>query len=311
MRRYHKVTLFLPITYFVIVSIFLIRQGIWIHPDMFFAAALIATLVLGRGKQFIRDWSVPIVLLLSYDYLRGLAPKLISAANIYQMINFDKALFGSLPTNSLQSMFYANGVVSWYDYLGTAFYMSHFIVPMIIGFIFWLRNREYFKRYFLALLLVSYLAFITYILFPAEPPWMASQQGLIPKVYKIMDQVFLNLPRSIHLPTVYQFIGVNLVAAVPSLHAAYPVLALLFLVKKYKAKGLLILPYLLGVWFTIVYFGEHYVFDIVVAVLYAVVIFIMVMNAEKLWQRSMAIVPIYKINFPFNEKIGSLIRRKN
>lgn len=200
------------------------------------------------------------------------------------MINFDKAIFRNLPTNSLQSLLNPNGVVHWYDYLGTLVYMSHFIVPMVIGFLFWSKDREYFKSYFLALLLLSYAAFITFIIFPAMPPWMAAQNGFIPEVTKVMDKVFLSFPRPVDLPSVYKFVGVNLVAAVPSLHAAYPLLTLLFLVRKYKAKGLLILPYLLGVWFSIIYFGEHYVFDIVAGALYAVIIFILVTKWDTVWR---------------------------
>lgn len=277
-RKYHKPTIFLPVAYFVIVSAFLIRNGTWFSPDQFFAAAIIITIFLGRSKQFIMDWSVPVVLLLSYDYLRGLAPKLTQSANIYPMINFDKALFGNLPTNSLQNLFYSSVAVHWYDYLGTALYMSHFIIPMIVGFIFWLKDRTIFKSYFLALLLLSYSAFITYIIFPAMPPWMAAQKGLIPEVFKVMDKVFVNLPRSIDLPTVYRFVGVNLVAAVPSLHAAYPMLIFLFMARKYKKWSFLVLPYVFGIWFSIVYFGEHYVFDVVAGVIYAILIFFLVAN---------------------------------
>ena len=161
MSRIHKVTFFLPIAYFVTVSVLLIWHGTWFSPDQFFVAALLIALILGRSKEFIRDWSVPVVLLLSYDYLRGLVPKLTQEAHIYPMINFDKAIFGSLPTNSLQSLLYSNGAIHWYDYLGTIAYMSHFIVPMLVGFVFWLKDRECFKGYFLALLLLSYSAFIT------------------------------------------------------------------------------------------------------------------------------------------------------
>lgn len=285
MSKRNKTTLFLPIAYLLIISVFLIRHGTWFSPDQFFAVALVITLILGRTKQFILDWSIPIVLLLSYDYLRGLAPKLTQSVHIYPMINFDKAIFGSLPTNSLQDLFYSSSFTHWYDYAGTVLYMSHFIDPMIIGFIFWLKDREYFRQFFFALLLLSYSAFFTYVIFPAMPPWMASQQGLIPQVAKVMDQVFANLPRSIDLPSVYRFVGVNLVAAVPSLHAAYPLLALFFVVKKFKKWGLLILPYLLGVWFSIVYMGEHYVFDIVIGALYATVIFGLAINADRLWRK--------------------------
>ena len=235
-----KKTIFLPVAYFAVVSIFLIWHGKFFSPDQFFAAAILITLFLGRSKAFIKDWSVPVVLLLSYDYLRGLVPSLTQGVNIYPMINFDKAVFGSLPTNSLQSVFYTNGTVNWYDYLGAGLYMSHFIAPMLFGFIFWLKDRDTFQKYFLSLLLLSYAAFFTYILFPAMPPWMAS------------------------------------------LHAAYPLLTFFFLVKKFKALGFLILPYILGIWFSIVYFGEHYVFDIVAGALYAVAAFCLVLYFQKI-----------------------------
>ncbi len=271
-------TLLLPVAYLVIINALLIWQGVWFSPDLFFVAAILITLVLGRSKQFILDWSIPVILLLSYDYLRGLVPKLTQVVNIYPMIYFDQVIFGSLPTNSLQASLYSEGVVSWYDYLGTALYMSHFIVPLLIGFIFWLKDKEYFRNYFFALLVLTYAAFFTYILYPAMPPWMAAQKGIIPEVAKIIDKVFINLPRSVDLPSVYEFVGVNLVAAVPSLHAAYPLLAMCFLVRKFKFKGLFILPYLLSIWFSIVYFGEHYVFDIVIGAVYAIIAFILVIR---------------------------------
>lgn len=284
-----RITLFLPIAYFATVSGFLIWHGTWFAPDQFFAVAILAALVLGRSKQFIADWSVPVVLLFSYDYLRGLVPNLTQSAHIYPMINFDKAIFGSLPTNSLQAMYYSQRGASWYDYLGTILYMSHFVTPMIIGFVFWLKDRNLFRSYFLALLLLSYGAFFTYIAFPAMPPWMASQQGLIPEVSKVMDNVFASFAQPISLPSVYKAVGANLVAAVPSLHAAYPALTLLFLVRKYKRKGLFFLPYVLGIWFSIVYFGEHYVFDIVVGVIYAILVFILVTKGSAIWKRVMSL----------------------
>lgn len=286
MSRARKTIILLPVIYFITVTGLLIWHGTWFSPDQFFVAAVLIALVLGRSKQFIRDWSIPIVLLLSYDYLRGLVPKLTESVHIYPMINFDKVIFGALPTNSLQGWFYIGGTVHWYDYLGVVLYMSHFIVPMVVGFIFWVKDRKIFKSYFLALLILSYAAFITYIIFPAMPPWMASQQGLIPQVFKVMDQVFASFAKPVDLPSVYKYVGVNLVAAVPSLHAAYPVLALFFLVQKYKAKGLLLLPYVFGVWFAIVYFGEHYVFDIVIGAIYAIIVFVLVTKGDLIWRPS-------------------------
>ncbi len=268
-KRFHNVILLISLFYLAVVSIFLVWHGAWFSPDQFFAAAIFLTLIIGRTKQFIRDWSLPVTLFLSYDYLRGLVPKLSLDPHVRPMVFFDQKIFGSNLTIRLQSLLFKSGFVHWYDYLAVFIYMSHFIVPMIVGFIFWLKDREYFKQYSLALLILSYAAFITYIIFPAMPPWMAGQYGYIPQVQKVMDQVFANFAKPIDLPSVYRFIGANSVAAVPSLHAAYPWLTFLFILKKTGKRGLFLIPYVLGVWFSIIYMGEHFVFDIVAGVIYS------------------------------------------
>lgn len=277
-----NITSLIALAYIIVISIYLFWHRVGFSPDQFFAVALLITLLLGRMKQFIRDWSLPVVLFLSYDYLRGLAPKLNMEANIFPMINFDRAVFGDIPTNTLQALFFSNGTIRWIDYLSAIFYMSHFVIPLVIAFIFWFKKKKYFEQYTLSLILISYAAFITYVLFPAVPPWMASEKGIIPYVYKIMDLTFLSLPNRIDLPSVYQFFGANLVAAVPSLHAAYPWLTFLFFINKFNILGWLLLPYVLGVWFSIVYLGEHYVFDIFIAVIYATFFYIVVTSSDKI-----------------------------
>src|SRR3989338_11400921 len=129
-RHVRKITLFVPIAYIIVVSIFLFWHRVGFSPDQFFAVALLVTLIIGRSKQFVLDWSVPVVLFLSYDYLRGLLPKLTQQAHIFPMINFDKAVFGAVPTNNLQGLLFSDGAIHWYDYLATVLYMSHFVVPM-------------------------------------------------------------------------------------------------------------------------------------------------------------------------------------
>jgi membrane-associated phospholipid phosphatase len=69
---------------------------------------------------------------------------------------------------------------------------------------------------------------------------------------------------------------VNLVAAVPSLHAAYPLLMTLFVGAKLPKLVPLLTVYVLAVWMAIVYLGEHYVFDIVTGVIYAVLAYLLV-----------------------------------
>ncbi len=291
MNSYRAISI-LSIIYLAVVSLFLILHGNWFSPDQFFAVAILVTLFLGRIKQFIHDWSFPTILFLSYEYLRGLVPNLTTSAHIFPMIKFDQTVFGVVPTLKLQEIF-SDTSVHWYDNLAVFLYMSHFVVPMMFGFIFWLFKKEFFKDYYMSLLVLSYMAFITYIIFPAMPPWMASADGFIPPITHIMDKVFANFAVPFALPSVYRFFGANLVAAVPSLHGAYPFLILLFILKKFKMWGFLALPYVVGVWLSVVYLGEHYVFDILVGVLYATVAFVLVTKRKYIFKK----VTSFKLNF--------------
>ncbi len=56
----------------------------------------------------------------------------------------------------------------------------------------------------------------------------------------------------------------------PSLHAAYATLVLLFAYAwRGRIAGLIAAPYTLGMWFTVVYLGDHYVADIIIGTAYA------------------------------------------
>ncbi len=271
----------IPIIYILGVSIFMLYHRAWLSPDQFFAFAILATLILGRVKQFIHDWVPVLLLLFGYEYLRGVIPFLAIHPHIFPMIYADQFLFGSIPTIKLQTILFSQSVNHWYDYIAVILYISHFIIPMIVAFLFWLYDRKYFKNFTSAFLLLSYLAFITFILFPAMPPWMASNLGYLPPMKKIMDQVFISFAHPIDVPSVYQFFGVDLVAAVPSLHAAYPWLIFLFIFQKLHKLAFFVLPYVLGVWFSVIYLGEHYAVDVIAGILYASLAFGIILYFEK------------------------------
>ena len=67
-----------------------------------------------------------------------------------------------------------------------------------------------------------------------------------------------------------------MVAAVPSLHAGYPLLMALFVGEKAPRLAPVLAVYVLAVWMAIVYLGEHYVFDVVTGAIYAVVAYLLV-----------------------------------
>ena len=60
------------------------------------------------------------------------------------------------------------------------------------------------------------------------------------------------------------------------MHSALPFLISLFAIKIWKVKALPILIFPIGVWFSAVYLGEHYVIDVLGGILYSVAAFIVV-----------------------------------
>jgi len=278
---YDHIVLTIPIIYIIAVSTFMLWHRAWLSPDQFFAFAILSVILIGRTKQFLWDWVPVLLLLFGYEYLRGLAPQLSGNPHIWPMITVDHLLFGYIPTVKLQTILFDGITLHWYDYVAVILYISHFIIPMVVAFIFWIHDRRTFKEFSTAFLVLSYLAFVTFVIFPAMPPWMASNLGYLPPLQKVMDQVLASFSHPISVPSVYQFFGVNLVAAVPSLHAAYPWLIFLFGVRKLGKRAVILLPYVFGVWFSVVYLGEHYVVDVIAGVFYASATYIAISSFGK------------------------------
>lgn len=276
---YHRVNILAFILYMVLMTGIMIWQGIGITPDRYVLILILASLFIHKTRRFLMDWLPFIFILISYDFLRSLAPILNPRVHFLEMINFDKLVFGVNPILFLQSIFY-HGQLGFIDYFSIFFYFLHFALPLGFAFILWLKNRYYFKKFSISILILSYSAFFTYVLFPASPPWLASQHGDLPGVVKILDITLKSFPTRLQLPTIYETFNPNTTAAVPSLHAAYPFLVLLFALKFFGKKAVYFIPYVLGVWFSIVYLGEHYVFDIFTGVGYSLGAFYIVQKAS-------------------------------
>ena len=258
--------------YMTLTTALLIGLGIPIPPDRYFVVLLVPMLLVRRARTFVLDWSPFLLLLFSYEFLRGLAGK-VGQINYLLALGFDSRLFGTPPPVSLQQRFAHHAPVA-YDYVAALLYLLHFVAPLSFAFVLWMRSREDFARFTGSFLLLSYAALATFVLFPAAPPWLASQQGYLPAVHEQVGVVLSAFPSHFKLPTVYQLFDPNQVAAIPSLHAAYPLLLLLFACRFFGLRALVLAPYVAGVWLAVVYMGEHYVFDVVAGAAYSVAAFL-------------------------------------
>lgn len=261
--------------YILVTTALMIKLGIGIAPDRYIFVLFFAAIFVKRVKSFVLDWIPFLFIILSYDWLRGMAGILNSRVYYLPQLQFDQIVFGVNPSVYLQSHFFNPSQLAWYDYASTILYFLHFALPLAFGYLLWLQKRQYFKEFVTGISLVSYAAWLTYIAFPAAPPWLATQKGILPGLTKILDQTLSSFPQAVDLPTFYHRMNPNMVAAVPSMHAAYPFLVLLFALSFFGKKALLFIPYVLVVWVSIVYLGEHYVSDVLAGALYAFIFFLL------------------------------------
>jgi hypothetical protein len=285
-RRNDRLLIGLVAGYIVLLSALMIARGVSLTPDVLLIGLGLAAILLGRGKLFLRDWIPFIGLFFAYELMRGYADNFGAAVHVEDVLDLERWLFlGNVPTQVLQSWLHpASGVDPW-AVVGTVFYFLHFPLPLAVAFFLWLRRRRAFYDYVAALIILSMAGFVTYLLLPVAPPWWAAERGLLPGVEYLKDQGFQDLARMFGFEgrylfsyTIYQ-INPNQVAAMPSLHAAYPFLAFLFARRFFGRWGWLMLLYSACVWFSIVYIADHYVVDILGGLLYAAVAYWAVMHA--------------------------------
>lgn len=270
-HRIFNISLF--IIYITGMTALMIWQGIGIDPSRYTFVLLLAALLVKRTRSFLLDWIPFIFILLSYDFLRGFADNLGQRVNYLDLINLEPKIAGEIPTIFLQKLLYNPIQPSFLDFLSTIFYFLHFALPLSFGFILWLYNKLYFRQFVTGVLLISYACWVTFVIFPSAPPWLASNDGYLPKVFKILDVTLSSFPDKWNLPSVYHQFNPNPVAAMPSLHAGYPVLVFLFALKFFRKRALIFGLYVLGVFFSVVYLGEHYIVDLIGGSIYAIIFF--------------------------------------
>ncbi len=247
-----------------------IREPSWPTPDKLLVFMAFVFMCFGQAVEMLKRFVPFVGLLLVYESFRGIADSLNTRVHFIMMADFDKWLFGgTLPTVTLQNWLW-HGHVQWYDFAFYIAYMLHFVLPITLAIVIWKKRESQYWRYVSAYVFASFVGFLTYILYPAAPPWMASNMGIIEPITRVSSSVWAAL--GIHdFPSLYNDISPNAVAAVPSLHAAYATMFAIFAIRLFKTRWrylALLQPFLIYV--GTVYQGEHYVFDELVGALLGV-----------------------------------------
>lgn len=317
-ERYMRAVPWILAAYIVVVAAGFLYFNMRLTVEWVAIVLFVAALLSGRALLFLKDWGVFIVVLLAWQLASPLATRFGFPWHLTELIDADRALaFGTVPPLWLQQHLYHPGVLEPWDVLAATMYMLHFLAPLVAGFMLWMANRELFQKFAITFVVVAVCGFATYILYPAVPPWMAAERlvhvhGMyfstnwqdlqsLKRLGYAHPYAFVMTHGQVYLPgvkNIFQsimsrwynpyngtifFSGLHLsydkVGAIPSEHAAYPLLFFLFLRRQFGRAAYGALLYIALLLFSITYLGQHYLIDAVVGFAYAIVGYVAVMHA--------------------------------
>jgi hypothetical protein len=294
---------------------------------LYISTGLLAASI-GQGRRMlyvILDWLPFALVLVAYDLSRGAADLIGRPTMWHWQVDADRWMFfGTVPTVWLQERLKLPHP-PWWEIVISTVYMSFFVLPYVVAAVLWLRDREEWKAFVRLFVGLSLLALVIYALLPAAPPWAAARctpanvdggpsgPGCMFRPARgVPDGGLLGAMQSTHDGAngwVERIVGrgwgklnlhsasalidqgqasVNLVAAIPSLHAGLTLAIAAFLWNRVHRKWRpLLVAYVLVMAFTLVYSAEHYVVDILLGWVLAAVVLLVIRRFES-WRRRTA-----------------------
>ena len=229
-----------------------------IVPTLALAAALT-----GRFRAFIRDWAVFLGAVILFDAGRGVVYGIVTYFQlpVYMAyaIKAERAIFGDpLLITRVQAALTPSGEVGLIDKLLAVVYGSHFLVFLFYGLALWLTRERAFGRFKAAMLLVMYSGLIGYLIVPTVPPWMAAHQFfVISDIQELGAQLFHG-----SLPNLSAAFEINPIAAMPSVHCAFPTVLTLITFEYFGLWGLAMARTRCWCLLSTIHLGHHYGVDV-------------------------------------------------
>jgi membrane-associated phospholipid phosphatase len=198
-----------------------------------------------------------------YEMPNDRPEELLGRLRVRYPIRIDRALgLGQMPTVQLQRALGRPGRVLPHDVFLSGIHWSWFFVPHgSIAYIL-LRHRPQFERSAAQMAAVFDIGLLGYWLVPTAPPWWAGREGEMPPVRRIMTETGEHVWGDLWKP-LYDSLGTNPFAAMPSLHFATSVMAAHVLGDTGRKAGALGWAYAGTLGFALVYLGEHYIADLI------------------------------------------------
>ncbi len=229
----------------------------------------------------------------SYDWMRLMPNYKVNPIDVKGIYEAERSLFGiavgsetMIPGAYLQMHHH-----SFADILAGLFYLCWVPVPLAFALYLYLKgDRHNSLRFSYCFLFVNLLGFCGYYIHPAAPPWYALNYGFEPILNTPGNTAGLKYFDMLTGIPVFQSLygkNANVFAAVPSLHAAYMLIATVYSVLSRQKRWITaIFAFIcIGIWWTAVYTTHHYIIDVLLGIVTAVVgIFLFELLTKKCWK---------------------------
>ncbi|MGN0070125.1 MAG: phosphatase PAP2 family protein [Prevotella sp.] len=236
-----------------------------------FYAVLVAFRPSRRLALALTPW---LVFACSYDAMRLWPNYEVNPIDVQGLYEAEKSLFGIVAGQDVLTPceYFARHHWPVADFMAGLFYLCWVPVPLAFALYLYFRGKyQAYLHFSLAFLLVNLIGFCGYYIHPAAPPWYAMNYGFEPVLNTPGNVAGLGRFDSMTgLPVFHALYGknANVFAAVPSLHAAYMLIATIYAATARCSKPVVALFAFVcgGIWWTAVYSGHHYIIDVLLGI---------------------------------------------
>jgi hypothetical protein len=224
-------------------------------------------------RRFILGFTVFIVFWVLFDSMKLFPNYRYNTVHIEGLYHLEKSLFGIKGADGTvltPNEFFFLHRRTFLDILAGCFYLCWIPLPLAFaGYLFY-RDKEAFFQFALSFLLVNLVGFVIYYACPAAPPWYVQYHGFAFNPHTPGNTA--GLGRWDDYFHVHVFAGLyakssNVFAAMPSLHAAYPLTVLYYGIKyRLRWANALFATIMVGIWFAAIYSGHHYTLDVLAGI---------------------------------------------
>ena len=199
--------------------------------DHFLLVAIVNTCyyLSSSTRRLIIGLGIIIVYWIIFDSMKAWPNWAFNEVDILPLYELEKSIFGIHDGNNIitPNEFFLRHSFVYADIICGAFYLCWMPLPLFFAFYLYFKNKNLFLRFCMAFFIVNCIGFVIYYTYPAAPPWYYEEYGALLDVNTKSNAAGLLRFDSffeIHLFEELYSKGSNVFAAMPSLHASYPLI---------------------------------------------------------------------------------------